>query len=418
MYTRITIDVEELRKDLLNDNYGAFFGGGFGGAMYESFEIERASPEQLVRIAEQKGVNLLQYEVFPMPEPEPEPEPVRTNPAFSQNDLFSSYSSSSYSRSSSSRGSSSYSPSKKKKESRQEREYRLQQERKAQERQREKERKLAEIRSREPEEMQKLVDEIESQYGCERKMKELQKLRDQFQNEDHMLEQEEAALLAECHTLEQFRHGYGNDSEKFRMQANKLGEKYRDMIEEKMQLLASEEQLNWTCFREKKYIRSRIKEIDKEIAHRLKAISLRLPQIQEILRDHSQRLYAEEKSFLSTVYLAQKNTKWKRVALHLCMTKYPEKWELYQQDIQPILEYLHKEKKASLWDIYENHPRKEHLSTGAIVKYFRHDELRKLYSREIIKGASHYSIDFSLIEEVKLDLLPWEKEAEEIWALR
>ena len=28
----ITIDVDKLRKDLINESYGAFFGGGFGGA--------------------------------------------------------------------------------------------------------------------------------------------------------------------------------------------------------------------------------------------------------------------------------------------------------------------------------------------------------------------------------------------------
>ena len=61
MYETITIDVEELRQDLLNDSYGAFYGGGFGGAMYESFEIERATPEELVRIAQRKGINLLRY---------------------------------------------------------------------------------------------------------------------------------------------------------------------------------------------------------------------------------------------------------------------------------------------------------------------------------------------------------------------
>ena len=61
MYETITIDVEELRQDLLNDSYGAFYGGGFGGAMYESFEIEQATPEELVRIAQRKGINLLRY---------------------------------------------------------------------------------------------------------------------------------------------------------------------------------------------------------------------------------------------------------------------------------------------------------------------------------------------------------------------
>ena len=57
----MVIDIEELRRDLLNDSYGAFFGGGYGGALMESFDIERASPETLVRIAEEKGIDLQKY---------------------------------------------------------------------------------------------------------------------------------------------------------------------------------------------------------------------------------------------------------------------------------------------------------------------------------------------------------------------
>lgn len=58
------IDVEKLRKDLLNDSYGAFFGGGFGGALMESFDIQNASAEDLVRIARGKGLDLRKYEVY------------------------------------------------------------------------------------------------------------------------------------------------------------------------------------------------------------------------------------------------------------------------------------------------------------------------------------------------------------------
>ena len=55
------IDVEELRKDLLDDSYGAFFGGGFGGALFESFDIEKATPDELVEIARRKGIDLSKY---------------------------------------------------------------------------------------------------------------------------------------------------------------------------------------------------------------------------------------------------------------------------------------------------------------------------------------------------------------------
>ena len=57
----MTIDIEALREDLKQDSYGAFFGGGFGGALMESFDIDRASPEELVSIARRNGVDLDDY---------------------------------------------------------------------------------------------------------------------------------------------------------------------------------------------------------------------------------------------------------------------------------------------------------------------------------------------------------------------
>jgi hypothetical protein len=61
MIVTVTIDVEALRRDLLADSYGAFYGGGFGGAMMDSFEIERATPQQLADIAQRKGIDLTRY---------------------------------------------------------------------------------------------------------------------------------------------------------------------------------------------------------------------------------------------------------------------------------------------------------------------------------------------------------------------
>ena len=40
----MTIDIEKLRKDLKQECYGAFFVSGFGGALMESFDLDRASP--------------------------------------------------------------------------------------------------------------------------------------------------------------------------------------------------------------------------------------------------------------------------------------------------------------------------------------------------------------------------------------
>ena len=55
------IDIEQLRKDLMDDSYGALFGGGFGGALFESFDIEKATPDELVEIARRKGIDLSKY---------------------------------------------------------------------------------------------------------------------------------------------------------------------------------------------------------------------------------------------------------------------------------------------------------------------------------------------------------------------
>ena len=55
------IDVERLREDMKEDSLGAFFGGGFGGALVEEGDIERASPDELVKMAEEKGIDLDSY---------------------------------------------------------------------------------------------------------------------------------------------------------------------------------------------------------------------------------------------------------------------------------------------------------------------------------------------------------------------
>ncbi len=59
----ITIDVERLRSDMRNECMGAYFGGGFGGALTESFDVDSASPEKLVQMARQQGINLRNYQV-------------------------------------------------------------------------------------------------------------------------------------------------------------------------------------------------------------------------------------------------------------------------------------------------------------------------------------------------------------------
>ena len=59
--TESTIDVDRLRNDLRNEDLGACFGGGFGGALMEAFDIDNATPQELVRFAQEKSVDLRMY---------------------------------------------------------------------------------------------------------------------------------------------------------------------------------------------------------------------------------------------------------------------------------------------------------------------------------------------------------------------
>lgn len=57
------IDIEALREDMRQECYGAFFVGGFGGALMESLEIDSASPDKLVATALEQGIDLSKYEI-------------------------------------------------------------------------------------------------------------------------------------------------------------------------------------------------------------------------------------------------------------------------------------------------------------------------------------------------------------------
>ena len=61
--TIVTIDIERLREDLRSEDLGAYFGGGFAGALMEAFDIDSATPEELVQIAQDRGVDLRRYVV-------------------------------------------------------------------------------------------------------------------------------------------------------------------------------------------------------------------------------------------------------------------------------------------------------------------------------------------------------------------
>ena len=59
----ITIDVNRLRDDMRDECLGAYFGGGFGAALIESFDVDRATPEKLVEMAQNQGIDLRKYQV-------------------------------------------------------------------------------------------------------------------------------------------------------------------------------------------------------------------------------------------------------------------------------------------------------------------------------------------------------------------
>ena len=59
----ITIDVDRLRNDMREECLGAYFGGGFGAALIESFDVDRATPEKLVEMAQNQGIDLRKYQV-------------------------------------------------------------------------------------------------------------------------------------------------------------------------------------------------------------------------------------------------------------------------------------------------------------------------------------------------------------------
>ena len=55
------IDTNKLRKDLKDEMFAAFFGGGFGGAFVEALEIDRLSDAELIRFAMANGIDISKY---------------------------------------------------------------------------------------------------------------------------------------------------------------------------------------------------------------------------------------------------------------------------------------------------------------------------------------------------------------------
>ena len=56
-----SIDVKRLRRDLQNQALGAYFDGGIGPALIDAATVERASDDEVIRIAKQNGIDLRRY---------------------------------------------------------------------------------------------------------------------------------------------------------------------------------------------------------------------------------------------------------------------------------------------------------------------------------------------------------------------
>ena len=59
----ITIDIDKLRQYMLDNSYGAFFIGDFGGALAEAADIEKASDEELIEMADRQGSDLRRFDI-------------------------------------------------------------------------------------------------------------------------------------------------------------------------------------------------------------------------------------------------------------------------------------------------------------------------------------------------------------------
>lgn len=55
------IDIKKLRE-YLKDYFGTAASNGFPAAMIDVFDVDKASPQELVKIAQRAGINLKEFE--------------------------------------------------------------------------------------------------------------------------------------------------------------------------------------------------------------------------------------------------------------------------------------------------------------------------------------------------------------------
>ena len=55
------MNYDSLKHDLLEESMGAYFCGGFGGALTEAESLEESDPSELLQFAEDSGMDLRNY---------------------------------------------------------------------------------------------------------------------------------------------------------------------------------------------------------------------------------------------------------------------------------------------------------------------------------------------------------------------
>ncbi|WP_022761925.1 hypothetical protein [Butyrivibrio sp. AD3002] len=58
------IDIERLRKDIEGEAISAFYAGGYGAALVESFDIKHASANELIDAAKKMGISIERYRIW------------------------------------------------------------------------------------------------------------------------------------------------------------------------------------------------------------------------------------------------------------------------------------------------------------------------------------------------------------------
>lgn len=243
------------------------------------------------------------------------------------------------------------------------------------------------VRSRVPEEMQKLMQEAESMYGCDRKFRYLQSLRKTVRGKDKMLQESKAEIEAELRTLELYRSGYSELS-----RCGDLPEESRELVEEKLQIQEQLSKLSALRFGTKKQLRKRLEELATGIEKRYVRIAGELDEVKASLRKNESDLTEAEQDFLFAKERTEKFLKWREIAIQIFMEENPTEWNLYETDIRPIFEHLDRVGKATVEQMHENHPRKKELTQRELVNLFRRQTVSPFYRREMIRGVAYFSL--------------------------